>query len=97
ATAYRNYIKGRVLSRAGVVGPDDFYAGPAPATIYFDKYLNAIPDKVNIPGNEYDERANTLVLEAGSGAWTLSAEEYSAFVSSLWNGKIVSAASVADM
>src|ERR1700674_1050309 len=38
-----------------------------------------------------------LVLTAGSGNWTMSAEEYSLFISSLWLGKIISPASVNAM
>ncbi len=38
-----------------------------------------------------------MVVTAGSGNWTLSAEEYSLFISSLWLGKIVSQASVTEM
>ncbi len=59
---------------------------------------NGIPDNINIPGSGcYDESSNNMVLTAGSGNWTLSAEEYSLFISSLWLRKIVSPASVTTM
>jgi CubicO group peptidase (beta-lactamase class C family) len=97
ALSYRNYVRGKIFDPIGLSGVDEFYTGPLPETIYFDKFKMPIPDDINIPGIGYDQTANNMVLTAGSGNWTLSAEEYSLFISKLWLGKIVSAASVNAM
>jgi CubicO group peptidase (beta-lactamase class C family) len=97
AQSYRNYVRCRIMDPIGLNAVDDFYTGPLPETIYFDSARNAIPDNINIPGSGYDQTSNNMVLTAGSGNWTLSAEEYGKFISSLWLGKIVSQASVTTM
>jgi CubicO group peptidase (beta-lactamase class C family) len=97
ALSYRNYVRGKIFDPIGLSGVDEFYTGPLPETIYFDKYKLPIPDDINIPGSGYHQLANDMVLTAGSGNWTLSAEEYSLFISSLWLGKIISQSSVNAM
>jgi CubicO group peptidase (beta-lactamase class C family) len=97
AMSYRNYVRGRIFAPLGLAGVDAFFTGADPSTIYFDANKQAIPDQINISGTGYDLRANNHVLTAGSGNWTLSAEEYSLFIAALWQGKIVSPASVATM
>jgi hypothetical protein len=109
ALSYRNYVRGRLLARIGLSAVDDFYAytGPTPETtpetIYYDGKTNplqVIGDKVNIDNpnhNCYDETATHMVVTAGSGNWTMSAEEMSLFISSLWQGKIVSTSSLDQM
>ena len=102
ALSFRNYVRNRIFDPIGLSDVDEFYTGPLPETIYFDNKQAAIPDNLNIPGfngpgSGYDETSNHMVLTAGSGNWTLSAEEYSLFISSLWLGKIVSQASVMAM
>lgn len=101
AESYRNYVRGKIFDPIGLSGVDEFYTGALPETIYFTAAKVAIPDNINISGyngsNGYDQTSNHMVLTAGSGNWTLSAEEYSLFISSLWRGKIVSQASVTAM
>jgi len=105
ALSYRNYVRGRIFAKLGLSGIDDFYTGPSPETIYYDTALLPIKDNVNItsstpnidPCNGYDETANNMVLTAGSGNWTLSAEEMTLFLSNLWRGQIVSPTSVVAM
>jgi len=97
ALSFRNYVRNKIFDPIGLSGVDEFYTGPLPETIYFDATKTAIPNNINIPGSGYDHTANTMVLTAGSGNWTLSAEEYSLFISKLWLGKIVSPASVIAM
>ena len=83
------------LTGLGFLGLTRFTRGPEPETIYFG--LNPIPDKVNVGPFGYDETADNMVLSGGAGFWTLSAEEYSLFISGLWQGKIVSLDSVKKM
>jgi hypothetical protein len=91
-------VRNRIFNPIGLSGVDDFYTGPLPETIYFDKGKKAVPDNINIPGVIcYDQTSDNMVLTAGSGTWTLSAEEYSLFISKLWLGKIISPASVTEM
>jgi CubicO group peptidase (beta-lactamase class C family) len=97
AQSYRNYVRCRILDPIGLSGVDEFYTGPLPETIYFDSSRKAVPDNINIPGSPYDETSDHMVLTAGSGNWTLSAEEYSLFISSLWLGKIISPATLTTM
>ncbi len=99
AMSYRSYVRNRIFDPIGLSGVDDFYTGPLPETIYFDAGQKAIPDNINVPGSGcgYDQSSNNMALTAGSGNWTLSAEEYSLFISSLWLGRIVSPASVTAM
>jgi CubicO group peptidase (beta-lactamase class C family) len=97
ALSYRNYVRNRVFDPLGMPGVDDFYTGALPETIYFDQNRVAIPDNLNVPGSGYDMTADEHVLTAGSGNWTISASEYSAFISALWRGKIISPSSVAAM
>jgi CubicO group peptidase (beta-lactamase class C family) len=98
ALSYRNYVRCKIFDPIGLSAVDEFYTGSLPETIYFDKAMKAIPDNINIPGTAgYDQTSNHMVLTAGSGNWTLSAEEYSLFISNLWLGKIVSPASVTEM
>jgi CubicO group peptidase (beta-lactamase class C family) len=98
ALSYRNYVQNRIFDPIGLAGVDEFYTGPLPETIYFGAAKNTIPNALNIAGSGgYDHTANTMVLTAGSGNWTLSAEEYSLFIAKLWRGKIVSPASVTTM
>jgi len=97
ALSYRNYVRGKIFDPIGLSGVDEFYTGPLPETIYFDKHTIPIPDDINIPGLGYHQLANDMVLNAGSGNWTISAEEYSLFISSLWLGKIISQSSVNAM
>jgi len=95
--AYRNYVRGKIFAPLGLSAVDVFHTGPLPETIYFSVNQAAIPDKINIPGDWYDFRANNMVLTAGPGNWTLSAEEYSWFISKLWLGKIISSASLTEL
>ncbi len=102
ALSYRNYVRGRIFGSIGLGSVDVFHVGPLPETIYFNASRQAIPDNLNIPGYipdviGYDMTANGQVLTAGSGNWDLSAEEYSLFITRLWQGRIVSAASVHSM
>jgi CubicO group peptidase (beta-lactamase class C family) len=97
AMSYRNYVRGKLFAPIGLASVDDFYTGPLPETIYFNTNRVAIGDNLNIPGSSYDQTANNMVLNAGSGNWTLSAAEYSLFISSLWRGKIISQASITQM
>jgi CubicO group peptidase (beta-lactamase class C family) len=104
ALSYRNYVRGRVFGPLGLGGVDVFHTGPLPETIYFNASRQAIPNNLNIPGYDpaidgsgYDMTANGHVLTAGSGNWTLSAEEYSLFITRLWQGRIISAASLDSM
>jgi hypothetical protein len=95
--SYRNYVRGRIFAPLGLSEVDVFHTGPLPETIYFDPNLVAIPDGINIPGKWYDFTANNMVLTAGAGSWTLSAEEFSWFISNLWLGKIISPASLTEI
>jgi len=98
ALSYRNYVRGRVFGSIGLGSVDVFHTGPLPETIYFKANLQAIPNNLNIPGSVvYDMTASNKVLTAGSGNWTLSAEEYSLFITRLWQGRIISAASLNSM
>lgn len=102
ALSYRNYVRGRVFGSIGLGSVDVFHVGPLPETIYFNASREAIPDNLNIPGYTpdvigYDMTANGQVLTAGSGNWDLSAEEYSLFITRLWQGRIISPASVHSM
>lgn len=102
--SYRNYVRGRVLAGIGLGHVDVFHTGPLPETIYFNSSRQAIPNNLNIPGynpnihgSGYDMTSSNHVLTAGSGHWTLSAEEYSLFISRLWQGRIISIASLNSM
>ena len=97
--SYRSYVRNRIFDPIGLSAFDDFYTRPLPETIYFDAGQKAIRDNINVPGSGcgYDQSSNNMALTAGSGNWTLSAEEYSLFISSLWLGKIISPASVTEM
>jgi len=97
--SYRSYVRNRIFDPIGLSAFDDFYTRPLPETIYFDAGRKAIPDNINVPGSGcgYDQSFNNMALTVGSGNWTLSAEEYSLFISSFWLGKIVSPASVTAM
>lgn len=102
ALSYRNYVRGRVFGSIGLGSVDVFHVGSLPETIYFNANRQAIPDNLNIPGYVpdvvgYDMTANGQVLTAGSGNWDLSAEEYSLFIARLWQGRIISPASVRAM
>jgi CubicO group peptidase (beta-lactamase class C family) len=96
AMSYRNYVRGKLFAPLGLAAVDSFYTGSPPETIYFTNRV-AIPNNLNIPGAGYNQTASNLVLTAGSGNWTLSAPEYSQFISSLWRGKVISQASLAEM
>jgi hypothetical protein len=103
ALSYRNYVRGRLLARIGLSAVDDFYTGNIPETIYYNGKTNplvVIADKVNVVKADncnYDETAPHMVITAGSGNWTMSAEEMSLFISSLWQGKIVSTSMLDEM
>jgi CubicO group peptidase (beta-lactamase class C family) len=102
ALSYRNYVRGRIFGSIGLGSVDVFHVGPLPETIYFNANRQAIPDNLNIPGYiqdvvGYDMTANGQVLTAGSGNWDLSAEEYSLFITRLWQGRIISAARLNSM
>ncbi len=101
ALSYRNYVRGRLFGPLGLGSADLFHTGAAKETLYFNLDANGgyqtIPNGLSIPGVGYDMRPNQMILTAGSGNWTLSAEEMSFFISSLWRGKIVSNASLSQM
>jgi CubicO group peptidase (beta-lactamase class C family) len=97
AMSYRNYVRGKVFDPIGLAAVDDFYTGPLPETIYFNASRVAIGDSLNIAGSSYNQTANNMVLTAGAGNWTLSAAEFSWFISCLWRGQIISQASLTEM
>jgi len=97
ALSYRNYVRGRLFGGIGLGSADVFHTGPLPETIYFNALRQAIPNNLNIPGSGYDMTANHQVLSAGSGNWVLSAEEFSLFITRLWQGRIISPASLNAM
>jgi CubicO group peptidase (beta-lactamase class C family) len=97
AVSYRNYVRSKVFDPIGLSGVDDLYTGAAPETIYFGSDGLAVPDKVNVGVGAnwgYDQRADTTVRTAGSGAWFLSAKEYSLFIANLWAGNIIPTSTV---
>lgn len=113
AMSYRNYVRGRLFAPLGLSALDDFYTGPAPETVYYNGLQQYIPDGINVTGatnpacdtsnpltrncGAYNMMADNWSLNAGSGNWTMSAADVSLFVSSLWQGNILSAASLSEL
>lgn len=97
AASYRNYVRGRVLSRVGLSGIDAYWNGPSdPLTNLYgwqDGGVMVACNDVNawgsgcIPG--LSEVSNTRVRNAGSGSWFLSTPEYAKLLSSYWNDQII--------
>ncbi|MFZ5438959.1 MAG: serine hydrolase domain-containing protein [Myxococcota bacterium] len=87
AESYRNYVRGKVLTPAGLPFLEEFYADATTPTQYFR------PDGSICSGITNEQS----VERGGPGFWVYTATEYARFQQALWSGKILGPAALAEL